>query len=802
MSWTLAATRDPATAASRHVVCPCGIARALNRRQLVVAGLLAATAALAVIARTTAGVLHMDAGAVPTLELAIGGILSLVVLLRVAWYPAYRTGWLLIALGIVARIADDVVQRIGGTVAELTTTRAGGAESSVLWLVGTLAFAIGTVQLGRRRFMRESTIRWADAVLVASCVAAIAWEATSRWYPQMEVSPTMPGLLGPVLVLALGAGLAVLLMGGGHQAVQVLLLGVLALAVADTLHVVSGSPMDTNLPGPGLTTLVAFGLIAAAAWLDRGPDVDDPPRAASLILPILCVVVATGLLVGASWDAFQTGTTFLAAATVLVGAGRLGLAIKSEGSASDSLRQALTDDLTGLPNRRHFYVNLREALRAAQRTRVPLALLLIDLDRFKEVNDSLGHLAGDDVLRQLRPRLAKVMRGSGLVARIGGDEFAMVLPLGSTSTEAVNAGRRVIAALEAPFELDGFEVRMGASVGVAVYPVHGTTADELLQRADVAMYLAKAGEDHVEVYDPSRDPNSRQRLELTSQLRDAINGAQLVMHYQPKLSVRTGKVEGVEALVRWEHPSRGLLLPSAFLDLVRQSGLMRPLMLTVLRQSLEQVRTWLNLGLTLRVDINLCASNIADDRLLDDIDRALREARVPSEMLGIEVTEDLLLAEPERAETVLTELRARGISISLDDFGSGYSSLAYLGRLPVDELKIDRYFVERLRTNPQAEAIVRSTVELAHSLGMSFVAEGVEDDDQLRVLRALGCDSAQGYLVSKPLPAAALAEWLRGRGELPTTPPTHHGAPGRRWRYRPDAVAWHPPGERMITRIG
>jgi diguanylate cyclase (GGDEF)-like protein len=591
-------------------------------------------------------------------------------------------------------------------------------------------------------------------------------------------------------------------MGGGHQAVQVLLLGVLSLAVADTLHVVSGSPVDAELPGPALTTLTAFGLIAVAAWLDRGPDVDDPPRAASLILPILCVVVATGLLVGASWDAFQTGTTILAAVTVLVGAGRLGLAIKSEGSASDSLRQALTDDLTGLPNRRHFYVNLREALRSAQRTRVPLALLLIDLDRFKEVNDSLGHLAGDDVLRQLRPRLAKVMRGSGLVARIGGDEFAMVLPLGSTSTEAVNMGRRVISALEAPFELDGFEVRMGASVGVAVFPVHGTTADELLQRADVAMYLAKAGDEGVEVYDPSRDPNSRQRLELTSQLRDAINGTQLVLHYQPKVSVRTGRVEGVEALVRWEHPTRGLLLPSAFLDLVRQSGLMRPLMLTVLRQSLEQVRTWLNLGLALRVDINLSASNIADDRLLDDIDRALREARVPAEMLGIEVTEDLLLAEPERAEVVLTELRARGVSISLDDFGSGYSSLAYLGRLPVDELKIDRYFVERLRTNPQAEAIVRSTVELAHSLGMSFVAEGVEDDDQLRVLRALGCDSAQGYLVSKPLPAAALAEWLSARGALPTTPPSHHHGVPRRRRSRPSTLAWHPPGERMVTRIG
>jgi EAL domain-containing protein (putative c-di-GMP-specific phosphodiesterase class I) len=225
-------------------------------------------------------------------------------------------------------------------------------------------------------------------------------------------------------------------------------------------------------------------------------------------------------------------------------------------------------------------------------------------------------------------------------------------------------------------------------------------------------------------------------------------------------------------------------------------------MLTVLRQSLEQVRTWLNLGLTLRVDINLCATNIADDRLLDDIDRALRDGRVPAEMLGIEVTEDLLLAEPERAEMVLTELRARGVSISLDDFGSGYSSLAYLGRLPVDELKIDRYFVERLRTNPQAEAIVRSTVELAHSLGMSFVAEGVEDDDQLRVLRSLGCDSAQGYLISKPLPAPALAEWLHARGELPATPPVHHNPAGRRRRYRPGAVAWHPPGERMVTRIG
>lgn len=802
MSGTLAATHDRAATGSPRLLRPVGIARALTRHQVVLAALLATTAGVAVVARSIAGALHLGPDATAALELAIAGILALVVLLRVAWYPAYRTGWLLIALGVVARIIDDVVQRLGGTVTELTTAHTVGTDSSLLWLAGTLAFAIGTLQLSRRRFMRESTIRWADAVLVAACVAAIAWEATSRWYPQVDVSTTMSGRLGPVLVLAVGTGLAVLLMGGGHQAVQLLVLGVMALAVGDTLHVVSSSPLDTGLPGAMPVTLVAFGLIAIAAWLDRGPDVDEPPRTASIVLPILCVVVATGLLVGASWSAFQTGTTALAAVTVLVGAGRLGLAIKSEGSASDSLRQALTDDLTGLPNRRHFYVSLRHALGSAQRTRVPLALLLIDLDRFKEVNDSLGHLAGDEVLRQLRPRLAQVMKGSGMVARIGGDEFAMVLPLASTSTEAVNVARRAIAALEAPFELDGFEVRMSASVGVAVYPVHGTTADELLQRADVAMYLAKAGDVGVEVYDPSRDPNSRQRLELTSQLRQAIDSAQMVMHYQPKVSVRTGKVEGVEALVRWEHPARGLLLPSAFLDLVRQSGLMRALMLTALRQSLEQVRTWMDLGLALRVDINLSASNIVDDRLLDDIDRALHDARVPAEMLGIEVTEDLLLAEPDRAETVLTELRARGINISLDDFGSGYSSLAYLGRLPVDELKIDRYFVERLRTNPQAEAIVSSTVELAHSLGMSFVAEGVEDDDQLRVLRSLGCDSAQGYLFSKPLPAMALAEWLRARGELASPPQAHLAGGARRWRTRPGTLAWHPPGERMVTRIG
>jgi diguanylate cyclase (GGDEF)-like protein len=385
---------------------------------------------------------------------------------------------------------------------------------------------------------------------------------------------------------------------------------------------------------------------------------------------------------------------------------------------------------------------------------------MVDLDRFKELNDTLGHHAGDRLLAQLGPRLQDAIGDAGLVARLGGDEFALLLP-GAGLARATELGRRIGAVLQRPFEIEGLEVVMDASVGVALSPEHATDAAALLQRADVAMYQAKEARTGVQAYDPSKDRHSRQRLEVIAELRRALERDELVLHYQPKIDLATGLVAGVEALVRWQHPVHGLRGPGAFLPHVEHTALMRPLTLHVLETALSQLAAWRAEGLELGVAVNLAVQNLLDQATPGQIAAALRRNDLPASVLTLEVTESLMLHDPQKAGEVLAELRALGARLALDDFGTGYSSLEHLKNLPVDELKVDKSFVMTMDSDPADHAIVASTVALGRALGLRVVAEGVESAAAATVLAGIGCDHAQGFHFSRPVPAEAIPPLVR-----------------------------------------
>ena len=437
--------------------------------------------------------------------------------------------------------------------------------------------------------------------------------------------------------------------------------------------------------------------------------------------------------------------------------------------ASRRLRhQALHDGLTNLPNRIFLYRRLERAIAGIGRGDGMAALLLIDLDRFKEVNDTLGHDHGDELLIEVAERLRGALRRGDTLARLGGDEFAVLLcDLPGRATVAELAGR-LHDALRRPFALRGVAVELEASIGAALCPDHGTDVNTLVQRADVAMYDAKRSRTAVATYSPDRDPYSADRLGLLAELRRALACDELVLHYQPKVAVDTGVVTGVEALVRWQHPERGLLAPSEFVPLAERTGTVTDLTRWVLDAALAQCRRWRDAGIDLPVAINLAAANIVDTTLPDAVAQALAHHGVPGNRLECEISEDTVMADPLRAMDVLGRLRDLGLRLSLDDFGTGHSSLAYLKRLPLDEVKIDRSFVLGMTDDENDAVIVRSTIDLARNLGLDVVAEGVENAEILQGLGDLHCDIAQGFHLSRPLPAGELEAWLAARA--PVTP--------------------------------
>ncbi|MFF8729615.1 putative bifunctional diguanylate cyclase/phosphodiesterase [Streptomyces sp. NPDC015171] len=511
---------------------------------------------------------------------------------------------------------------------------------------------------------------------------------------------------------------------------EIVLVAVAYLAVSRGLLWYLHAPRGGGVPTVARTALVRQGLVAIAL-LGIAPLVCVVADAQPILLPLFAIPLVA-----------LDSTLWMARAR-----------------AEEQLR----DPLTGLPNRQWLLERIWTALDDAERIGARSALMLIDLDRFRSVNDTLGHLAGDRLLLQIADRLRLALPRGAEAARLGGDEFAVLLPVADSTTSATRVARGLVAALSSPLDLDGLTLVLEASAGVAVFPDHALDAEGLLRRADVAMYQAKRDRTGVEVYESKRDSNTPDRLGLLGDLRRALDAHEVQLHYQPKVRF-DGQVAGLEALVRWVHPERGKVPPDEFIAIAESSGLMPHLTEYVLDTALAQVARWRAQGLRVPVAVNVSPRDVHTPGFAGSVAARLARHGVPAGALQLEITEHVLLEDPQRAADTLAGLTGHGVKMSLDDFGTGYSSLVHLRRLPVSELKIDRSFVARLAVDTEDAEIVRCTVDLAHSLGLLVVAEGVEDDETWERLRDLGCDAVQGWLVAAAMPPEETTAWLLARG--------------------------------------
>jgi diguanylate cyclase (GGDEF)-like protein len=727
----------------------------------LLAGALGTTYALSLLAHAV--------GATGVLgTLAVGGkavfLVGLVGLLvgRALLAPQDRGAWLCFAGAVAAYF-------VGTLGYELDSRRLPVVERPAWFDAGFTAFyplvCVALFLLLRARVRRLTSSMWLDGIVTGLTAAAFAtaFALAGSLHGRGGSTLVIVYPIADLLLLILLAG-ALAVIGRGAGANWCFLTGGAALFVlTDTVYayrVVQGTyevggPLDM---GWGIAFL-CFGLAACQAPRAGGTNRLDGVRA--LVVPGICALAALVLLLLGYAHESDALAGALAFGAVLAALARTALTFREVQGLADSRRQARTDELTGLPNRRSVF----EALEAADDRLAGgrgVAVVVLDLDRFKEINDSLGHAVGDALLRQVGPRLNRELREEDLLARLGGDEFVVVVDdLGAAGSLAL-AGR-LRAQLQRPFRVGGMSLTIDASVGVAIGPEHSVTAEELLQLADLAMYSAKATRAGVAVYDEERDGDGRHRLEAVEQLRRGIADGELVLHYQPKLALASGVVDGVEALVRWQHPSRGLLFPDAFIDLAESAGLMSRLTSTVVEMALAQCRLWADDGCLLTVSVNVSPSNLVDDEFPDEVAALLRRFDLPACALILEVTESILMEDRERAVRVLSRLRDAGVGVSIDDYGTGYSSLAYLAALPVTELKLDRVFVAAMTGSSRAASIVTSTLQLAHALDLVLVAEGAEDQATVDALTSLGCDVVQGYHLSRPLPPEQLRAWLRER---------------------------------------
>ncbi|GHD94804.1 putative bifunctional diguanylate cyclase/phosphodiesterase [Streptomyces naganishii] len=579
---------------------------------------------------------------------------------------------------------------------------------------------------------------WVPAGMVSLTVVVLVGIARrNRWRPGV--------LHGAVDIVGIGA--AALVLGGfgrvpsverpwypagwtAYTALEVVSAAAVYLAVTRTLLWYLSAPRTGGLPTVARTVLVRQGLVAVAL-LGIAPLLCVVAAAKPVLLPLFAIPLIA-----------LDSTLWMARAR-----------------AEEQLR----DPLTGLPNRQWLLERIWTALDDAERIGARTALMLIDLDRFRSVNDTLGHLAGDRLLLQIADRLRAALPRGAEAARLGGDEFAVLLPVADSTTSATRIARGLVTTLSSPLDLDGLTLVLEASAGVAVFPDHALDAEGLLRRADVAMYQAKRDRTGVEVYESKRDSNTPDRLGLLGDLRRALDAREVELHYQPKVRF-DGQVAGLEALVRWVHPERGKVPPDEFIAIAESSGLMPHLTEYVLETALGQVAEWRGQGLFVPVAVNVSPRDVHTPGFAGSVAARLARHGVPAGALQLEITEHVLLEDPQRAADTLHALTGHGVKMSLDDFGTGYSSLVHLRRLPVSELKIDRSFVARLAVDTEDAEIVRCTVDLAHSLGLLVVAEGVEDDETWERLRDLGCDAVQGWLVAAAMPPQETTAWLRARG--------------------------------------
>ncbi|MBD3005634.1 MULTISPECIES: bifunctional diguanylate cyclase/phosphodiesterase [unclassified Streptomyces] len=650
--------------------------------------------------------------------------------------------------------------------------------------VAMAAFALGigvfrVLDAGNALFP-DGTVGWSLAVLTGIIVGHLVALGRDRWWggTGSGAALTLAALLLYGWIPAVLVSLAVVVLVGAarrhrwrqaalHGAVDILGVGAAALTLAafgTTPSVEHPWRTDTwqvsAIPQTALAAFVYLAVTRALLWCSLAPPGAGLPTVARTAL-FRQALVGIALLGIAPLIVVVAGDTPLLLPLFAVPLVALDSTLWI---ARVRAEEQLRDPLTGLPNRQWLLERTWTALDEAERAGTRTALVLLDLDRFRSVNDTLGHLAGDRLLLQIAERLRLALPRGAEVARLGGDEFAVLLPTTDSLTSAQRSARVLVGDLGSPLDLDGLTLVLEASAGVAVYPDHALDAEGLLRRADVAMYQAKRDRSGVELYEARRDGNTPDRLGLLGDLRRALDAGDVELHYQPKVGF-DGHVAGLEALVRWVHPDRGKVPPDEFISMAESSGLMPRLTEYVLETALGQVARWRADGLEVPVAVNVSPRDVHTPGFAGAVAGRLARHGVPAGALQLEITEHVLLEDPQRAADTLAGLTGHGVKMSLDDFGTGYSSLVHLRRLPVSELKIDRSFVARLAVDNEDAEIVRCTVDLAHSLGLLVVAEGVEDDETWERLRDLGCDAVQGWLVAAAMPPEEMTAWLRARGE-------------------------------------
>jgi len=671
--------------------------------------------------------------------------------------PDRRAALLLLAAGVCSWGAGSAMLNSTGNVTSVAFPSPGEALFLASY-VGIAGFLLMEVP---RRGVPTSTV-WLEAAVICgatACLAAFVVLTPLAAAFERGGVPLLLALLYPMidLVLAILVLAQVLLRqrerSGGTAA---LVVGFLLLAAADSSFLLTLSTgtyvFSVTL---GLVYGVSFALLASAALTRPVAVASTHERLRARTLVLAAAVAMTALVLSPS-GVVGWCVTITAVLTLASAGGRLAVALHEAQGAAEALRLSRTDELTGLSNRRAVLQDLDRLLTGDD----ALTLMLLDLDGFKDINDSLGHGIGDRVLVLVADRLRGRVGHRLDVARLGGDEFALVVHR-DDEVEVLELGHEVCAVLDDPVRVEGLELDISASIGIAVRTEDDTVSVDLLRRADVAMYEAKSSRAGAVLYDASQDDFTRHRLRRTEQLRRGIRGGELAMWYQPQVDAATQEVIAVEALVRWQHPTEGLLTPAAFLPEARRHGLMPALSIEVIRQVVRDARRWVDEGFAFRVALNCAPPEILGGVVVPHLFAAIADAHLPVDALIIEVTEDSFIADPARARERLLELRDMHVQSAIDDYGTGFSSLAYLRDLPVRELKMDRSFICTLLDDPSSRVIVETTTTMAHSLGLRLVAEGVEDAATAAALIAMDVDVLQGYHIAPPMPAASVGPWVR-----------------------------------------
>jgi diguanylate cyclase (GGDEF)-like protein len=646
-----------------------------------------------------------------------------------------------------------------------------------MWLTLYPCCYLGIVGLAGLRERRVPARMWLDGIVAGLGIAAIGAAIVVR--PVLAtvsggtaaVITEMAYPLCDLLLAALVVGVLALRGWRLDRMWAMLGIGFIALATADcmyALQVAGGAAAPSALTN--MTYDIGVALLALAAWQPRATiETDTVPSGAVLTIPAAFTVSALGLLIYDHFSRLDPIALALAMGTMVFAFARTALTFRDVRALAETRRQAMTDDLTSMPNRRHFLRCVRDGIIASRATGESVALLIVDLDHFKELNDTLGHDAGDQLLRQVGERLHGVLRASDTAARLGGDEFGVLLSDSSDGTSAELVAEKILKAIAQPFPIKTVGLRVTASIGIALFPEHAENDEQLMQHADVAMYEAKAGQLGYASYARERDKHSLERLTLAGELSHALEAGEIEAHFQPKADAGSRRIVGVEALVRWQHPTRGLISPAEFVTVAEQAGLGRALTRRMLDLALKQIRIWRDAGFDLHVAVNTTVADLQDTQFPAEVAATLEAHGLPPEALVLEVTENMVLADPVRVGDVLAQLGELGLGLSLDDFGTGFSSLTHLKSLPVGEVKIDRSFVGRMTTDPVDAAIVQATIQLAHSIGIRVVAEGIEDQVTWSSLVANRCELVQGYALSRPLPALDLETLLRAQPLVEST---------------------------------